>query len=176
MIEAQNLTLAQAAAIDSQHELAGPQPVILRNSRILLGLTYLGSAAALVVCLATAALAFTSIFPIRALNFDRASVAFLCSVGAWLMALSNVYLWRQARGLAHCSVLLDTTGAHFTLGVKNLLSQSFIPWNGIEAVRYKRIPNAFKFTILGKDTSTITICSCGSNGLFGERRRSILCN
>ncbi len=34
-----------------------------------------------------------------------------------------------------------------------------MPWNRIEAVHYKRISNAHKFTILGMDSSTVTFTS-----------------
>jgi hypothetical protein len=61
--------------------------------------------------------------------------------------------------MAHCSILLDSYGAHFNLDNANDAKEVFMPWNGIEAVHYKRIPNAQKFTILGTDTNTVTFTS-----------------
>lgn len=159
MIEAQNYPLAQSAAIDAQQNSFPGRPLVLRNSRILLGLTFLGSAASFVMCLCMTVLIFTSIFPIHSMNFDRAAAAFLWAVGAWLMAASNVFLWRQGQAMAYCSVLLDNDGAHFKLSGKNDSNYAFMPWSGIEAVHYKRIPGAQKFTILGEDTSTVTFTS-----------------
>ena len=51
-----------------------------------------------------------------ALNQDRFAAAALWVLGAWLMAMAQVYLWRQGKLMAHCSVLLDNHGAHFKLG------------------------------------------------------------
>ena len=61
--------------------------------------------------------------------------------------------------MAHCSVLLDSYGAHFKFGSTDDVKEEFMPWNGIEAVHFKRIQNAQKFTILGTDTSTVTFTS-----------------
>lgn len=156
MIEAQNYVLAQIAGIDREQELGRVRPTLVRNSRVLIGLTFLGSAAAFVISLCMVALALASIFPLHAINFDRAAVAFLWAVGAWIVAAANVFLWRQGRLMAHCSVLLDNHGAHFKLGDTNDTEEVFMPWNGIAAVHHKRIPDAQKFTILGKDTSIVT--------------------
>jgi hypothetical protein len=156
MIEAQNYALAQAAEIGRHQEPGSVRTALVRNSRVLIGLTFLGSAAAFAICLCMAALSLSSIFPLHAINFDRAAAAFLWAVGAWIVAASNVFLWRQGRVMAHCSVLLDNHGAHFKLGDTNDAEEVFMPWNGIAAVHHKRIPDAQKFVILGKDTSIVT--------------------
>ncbi len=159
MIEAQDFALARAAGMGRQQELSRVRPTLVRNGRILIGLIFLGSAASLVICLSMAALAISSIFPLHAINLEKAAAAFVWATGAWLMAASNVFLWRQGRLLAHCSVLLDNLGAHFKLGDRNDTEEVFMPWNGIAAVHYKNAPNARKFTILGTDTNTVTFTS-----------------
>ena len=106
-----------------------------------------------------AVLACSSIFPLHEINFDRIAAACLWAAGAWIMAMSQVFLWRQGRMMAHCWVLLDNSGAHFRLGGTNDEEEVFMPWNGIAAVHHKRIPNAEKFTVLGTDTRTVTFTS-----------------
>lgn len=73
--------------------------------------------------------------------------------------MSYVFLWRQGRVMAYCSVLLDNRGAHFKLDGTKDSKEIFLPWDGIAAVRHKRIPEAQKFTVLGTDTSAVTFTS-----------------
>ncbi len=159
MIEVQEQFLAPASGVSQPIHFAGSQPTLLRNSRVLIFLSYLGSLTALFASLCMVLASATSIFPLSAMNLDRAAAGALGILGAWLMAMAQVYLWRQGRMMAHCSVLLDSNGAHFTLGNTEKLREAFMPWSGIEAVHYRRIPNAHKFTVLGTDSSTVTFTS-----------------
>jgi hypothetical protein len=159
VIEVQEQFLAQAQGIRQQVGLSGAHPILLRNNRILIFLSFLGSIVALGVALCMVLVSLTSIFPLSAMNLDRGAAGALGVFGAWLMAMAQVYLWRQGQLMAHCSVLLDDHGAHFRFGNTEDAKEAFMPWNGIEAVHYKRIPNAQKFTILGTDSSTVTFTS-----------------
>lgn len=157
--EAQQQILAAGPGVSQQLHLVGERPTLLRNNRLLIFLTYLGSITALFISLGMVFVALTTIFPLSAMTLDRFAAAALWVVGAWLMAMSQVFLWRQGNLMAYCSVLLDSYGAHFKLGNTENAKEVFMPWNGIEAVHYKRIQNAQKFTILGTDTSTVTFTS-----------------
>ena len=126
---------------------------------MLIFLSYLGSIAALGISVCMVVVAFMCFFPLGALNLDRFAAGALWGFGSWLMAMTQVFLWRQGELMSHCSVLLDTRGAHFRLGKILDHKEVFMPWNRIEAVHYKRIENALKFTILGRDTSTVTFTS-----------------
>jgi hypothetical protein len=159
VIEVQEQFLAQAQGIRRQVGLSGAHPILLRNNRILIFLSFLGSIVALGVALCMVLVSLTSIFPLSAMNLDRGAAGALGVLGAWLMAMAQVYLWRQGQLMAHCSVLLDDHGAHFRLGNSENQREAFMPWREIEAVHYKRISNAHKFTILGTDSSTVTFTS-----------------
>ena len=159
VFETQDQALAQVAGIGQQRELIGVRPMLVRNSRILIGLTFLGSVASFCISLCLAVLACSSLFPLRAITFDRIAIAFLWALSAWIMAMSQVFLWRQGSLMANCSVLLDNCGVHFRLDGTRNSKEIFLPWNGIAAVRHTRIPNARKVTILGADTSTVTFTS-----------------
>jgi len=157
--EAQEQILAPGTGVSRQVHLLGECPTVLRNNRVLIFLTFLGSVASLIISLSMLFVALTTVFPLSAMNLDRFAQGALWVLGAWLMAMSQVFLWRQGNLMAHSSVLLDSYGAHFKLDNVNDAEEVFMPWNGIAAVHYKRIPNAHKFTILGADTSTVTFTS-----------------
>jgi hypothetical protein len=159
VFETQDQALAQVAGIGQQRESIGMRQMLVRNSRILVGLTFLGSVASFCISLCLAVLACSSLFPLRAITFDRIAIAFLWSLCAWVMAMAHVFLWRQGRLMAYCSVLLDNYGVHFRLDGTRDSKEIFLPWNGIAAVRHKRIPKVQKVTVLGADTSTVTFTS-----------------
>lgn len=159
MIDAREYVLAQAAGIGRGHEAANDRPILVRNSRILIGLSFLGSCVAFCISLFMTVLACSSLFPLRLLNVERLATAGLWAMGAWIMAMGYVYLWRQGRVMSFCSVLLDDHGAHFKLDGTRDSSEFFLPWNQIAEVRHKRTPEAEKFMILGADTRTVTFTS-----------------
>jgi hypothetical protein len=167
VIEIQEQFLSPSAGVRRPIHLVGEQPTLLRNNRVLIFLTFLGSIAALGMSLCMVVVALMSLFPPGALNMDRSAAGALWLLGAWLMAVSQVFLWRQGHLMAHCSVLLDKGGAHFKLGNTAAAKEVFMPWSGIEAVHYKRIENIQKFTILGSDTSIVTFTS---NSFYRPKR------
>ncbi|HEY1804974.1 MAG TPA: hypothetical protein VGG45_10890 [Terracidiphilus sp.] len=167
MIEVREQLLSPSSAIRRPMHLTAQQPMLLRNNRVLIFFTFLGSLAALGVSLGMAIVAVTRFFPIGALNMDRAAAGALWGLGAWLMAMTQVFLWRQGNLMSHCSVMLDARGAHFRLGQTAGDKEVFMPWNGIEAVHFKRIENAQKFTILGTDSSIVTFTS---NSFYRPKR------
>ena len=157
--KAQEQILTPGTAVSHHFDLPGASPTLLRNNRVLIFLTYVGSVASLIISLCMMFVALKTIFPLSAMNLDRFAAGALWVLGAWLMAMSQVFLWRQGKLMEHCSVLLDSYGAHFKLDNTNDAEEVFMPWNTIEAVHYKRIRNAQKFTILGTDTKTVTFTS-----------------
>jgi hypothetical protein len=159
VIEVQEQFLAQSQGMRQKIGLSGAHPILLRNNRILVFLSFLGSIAALFVSLCMVLVGLTTMFPLSAMNSGRAAASAVWVLVAWLLAMAHVYLWRQGKLMAHCSVLLDDYGAHFKLGNTENAREVFMPWNGIEAVHHRRIPSAHKFTILGTDTSTVTFTS-----------------
>jgi len=159
VIEAQERFLSPQSGVRRQVHMAGEQPTLLRNNRVLIFLTFLGSATALGISVCMAIVALMYFFPFGALNLDRFAAGALWALGAWLMAMSQVFLWRQGHLMASCSVLLDARGVYFRIASATNSKEVFMPWNGIEAVHYKRIESQQKFTILGTDTSTVSFTS-----------------
>jgi hypothetical protein len=159
VIEVQEQFLAPTSGVGRPIHFAGGQPTLLRNNRLLIFLTFLGSLVALGVALSMAVVALKYFFPLGALDQNRFAAGALWGFGAWLMAMSQVFLWRQGEVMSHCSVVLDARGAHFRVGNTANDKEVFMPWSRIEAVHYKRFENAQKFTILGTDSSTVTFTS-----------------
>lgn len=159
MIEVQEQILSPSSGVRRSIHLVGQRPTLLRNNRVLVFLTFLGSIATLGVSLGMVAVALMSFLPFHALNLDRFAAGALWTFGAWLMAMSQVYLWRQGNLMASSSILLDKQGAYFRLANATDGKEVFMPWSGIEAVHYKRFENMQKFTILGPDSSIVTFTS-----------------
>jgi hypothetical protein len=159
VIDVQEQTPAQPAQFEQQRDSARFRPLLVRNSRFLVGITVLASAVAFLLSIWMSWMACTYLFPLRSLTFDRFAAASLLSLGAWFMALSYVFLFRQGRILGYCSVLLDSIGVYFRLGGASNSREVFLPWHGIAAVHHKRIPEGQRFTVLGTDTSTVTFTS-----------------
>ena len=160
VIEAQNHVLAPAAGIGRQREATNDRPILLHNSSILTGLSFVGSVAAFCISLCMAFLACSSLFPLSSINLDTIATAGLWAIGSWIMAVAYVYLWRQGRVMSNCSVRLDGRGAHFRLDGTRDSGRVFFRWEEIAEVRHLRIPEAETFTILGSEAKTVTFTSC----------------
>ena len=119
VIEFHEQFLSPSTGVRRPIQLVGERPMLLRNNRVLIFLTFLGSAAALGISVCMAIVALTYFFPFGALNLDRSAAGVLWALGAWLMAMSLVYLWRQGKLMASCSVLLDPRGAYFRIANAN---------------------------------------------------------
>lgn len=165
--EVQGQFLSPSAGVRRPIAVASARTTLLRNNRVLVFLTFLGSIAALCISVCMAIVTLMYFIPFGALNLDRASAGALWGAGAWLMAMSQVFLWRQGHLMAHSSVLLDAGGAHFKLGNSAAAEVVSMPWSEIEAVHYKRIENVQKFTVLSSDTSIVTFTS---NSFYRPKR------
>lgn len=159
MIDVQDRVLSRAGEIARPQEATGEPPTLIRNSRILVAFSFLGSAAAFCISLSMAYLSCSSLFPLHSMSLDTVATAGLWAIGAWIMAVAYVFLWRQGRVMSNCSALLDKFGVHFRLDGTKDSREVFLPWNEIEEVRHKRNPKAEKFTILAADTRIVTFTS-----------------
>ncbi|HVN93167.1 MAG TPA: hypothetical protein VMT38_05705 [Terracidiphilus sp.] len=158
MFEVQERLLSPSTGVRRAAQILSQQPILLRNNRVLIFLSFFGSLVALGIALCMTIVAARCFLPFSTLNLDRFAAGALWAFGAWLMAMTQVFLWRQGIYMGNCSVLLDAHGAHFRLD-NTAGGEVFMPWNGIEAVHYKNIENVQKFTILGADSTTVTFTS-----------------
>lgn len=69
--EAQERILAPGTGVSQHIHLLGARTTLLRNNRVLIFLTFLGSIAALLISLGMVFVSLTNLFPLSAMNLDR---------------------------------------------------------------------------------------------------------
>ena len=141
------------AGINSQVALNRDHPIVLRNSRILIGLTLFGS----IVAATFAVLMFfgmiSEIIPLSAISVARGFGALQWALASLSMGLMCPWLWKLGRKMAHYTVKLDSRGADFNLGTKKQPSGLFLTWDQIAAIKHKRVGNAQQYFVQGTDGS-----------------------
>jgi hypothetical protein len=141
------------AGINSQIALNRAHAMVLRNSRILIGLTLFGS----IVAATFAVLMFfgmiSQIIPLSALSVARGFGALQWALASLSMGLMCPWLWKLGRKMAGYHVKLDSRGADFNLGTKKQPSNLFLTWEQIAAIKHKRIGNAQQYFVQGTDGS-----------------------
>jgi len=129
------------AGINSQIGAERAKPVVVRNSRFLIGVTLLGSVAALVMSLCMVLVALSLVFPVAGLDSDKGWGAFRWALAAVAMGSMCPWLWQMGRAMADYQVRLDSRGVDFQLGTKRKPQELFVPWDQIAAIRHKRVGN-----------------------------------
>jgi hypothetical protein len=141
------------AGINSQIEINRAAPVVLRNSKFLVGVTMTGScfAAIFVVCMVL--MVFSLLSPLSDLNVARGWSALKWAISALAMGYMCPWLWNLGRAMAGYQVRLDSRGVDFNLGTKNKPSNLFLTWDQIAAIKHKRVGNAQQYFVQGTDGS-----------------------
>jgi hypothetical protein len=141
------------AGINAQIEINRATPVVLRNSKFLVGVTMSGGifAAIYVVCMVL--ILFSLLFPLSDLNGARGWSAFKWSISAVAMGYMCPWLWNLGRAMAGYQVRLDSRGVDFNLGTKKNPSNLFLTWDQIAAIKHKRVGNVQQYFVQGTDGS-----------------------
>ena len=140
------------AGINSQMEFNRATPVVLRNSRILIGVTMFGSIVAVFFALCMVLMVF-SVFGTGGLSGSNALSAAQWGFGALAFGYMCPWLCRMARSMASYRVYFDGRGVNFSLGTKKKPSELFMAWDQISAIKRKRIGNAQTYWVEGTDGS-----------------------
>jgi hypothetical protein len=144
--------------ITSQMEMYRATPVVLRNSRFLLGFTMLCSILFGLIAVCMVLMVF-SLFSsggssdgnlFRALRWGLAALAF---------GYACPRFWKLARAMANHRVTMDSRGAMFILGTKKQPLDLFLAWDQIAVIRHKRVGNAQQYWVTGRDGSEATFSS-----------------
>ena len=141
------------AGINSQIEFNRAQPVILRNSRFLIGVTLFGSLTAAIFAVCMVLMVVSLVFLSGGLNADTGWSAFRWAIGALAMSYMAVRLWNLGRAMAGYRVVLDSRGVDFNLGTKKKPSYLFLAWDQITAIKHKRVGNGQQYFVQGTDGS-----------------------
>ena len=117
------------------------KPLILRNSRILLGLLFISALIGFLGVPCFGVLALTSVFPVRHFSFDRVVGALSWLVAAFFSGSMGLFLWRHSFRMARNQVRLGAEGVHFRIRSANHAAETFFAWSDIASITQKRTPN-----------------------------------
>ena len=140
------------AGITSQIANNRAIPMVLHNSRFLIGVTMICSiiSAFFAVCMA---LMVFSVLSSGGLSGGNLYNAFWWGLGTLAFGYGCQRLWNLSRAMAGYRVTLDSRGVNFNLGTKKKPSDLFLAWDQIAAIKHKRVGNAQQYTVQGSDGS-----------------------
>jgi hypothetical protein len=141
------------AGINSQIESNRTKPVVLRNSRFLVGVTMSGSVFAAILSVCMVLMVISVVFLNSDPNAGKWGSAFRWGIAAVVMGYMCLRLWSLGLAMAGYRVILDSRGVNFNLGTRKKPSDLFLAWDQITAIKHKRIVNVQQYIVQGKDGS-----------------------
>ncbi len=141
------------AGINSQIESIRAIPVALHNSRLLIGVTMIGSLFAGFFAVCMVLMVFSIFSSSGGLSGGNALSAAQWGCGGLIFGYMCVWLWKLARAMAGYRVSLDSRGVEFNLGTKKKPADLFLAWDQVTAIKHKRVGNAQQYWVLGSDGS-----------------------
>jgi len=141
------------AGITSQIAMLRATPVVVRNSRFLLGFTMICSIlfGVIAVCMA---LMVVSIFSTGgASGGGNLFSALRWGVAALAFGYACPRFWKLSRAMANHKAMMDARGVMFNLGTKKQPADLFLAWDQIAAISHKRVGNAQQYWVIGRDGS-----------------------
>lgn len=159
MASATGLTVAANVGTTSTMEAARAKCVVMRNSRILVGVVFLGSLFAAFGAVCFALIGLDALLPMNGLHWDRVFNALMWGVAALSTATSCPWLWKMGRSMAYNEARLDLRGVDFRFGTKKKSDELFLAWDQITAIRYSRSGNNQVYRVAGSDGSEATFTS-----------------
>jgi hypothetical protein len=141
------------AGITSQIEMNRATPMVLLNSRFLIGVTMICSIIAAFFSVCMVLMVFSVLASGGGLSGANLYNAFWWGLGALAFGYGCPRLWKLSRAMADYRVSLDSRGVNFNLGTKKQPSDLFLAWDQIAAIKHKRVGNAQQYTVQGRDGS-----------------------
>ena len=141
------------AGITSQIAMLRTTPVVLVNSRFLIGVMMICSIIFAFFAVCMALMVFSVFSSGGGASGGNLYNAFWWGAGALAFGYSCRRFWKLSRAMANYRVTLDSRGAMFNLGTKKQPSDLFLAWDQIAAIRHKRVGNARQYWVIGKDGS-----------------------
>jgi len=141
------------AGITSQIEMNRANPMVLHNSRLLIGVTMIFSIIAAFFAVCMVLMVFSVLSSGGGLSGGNLYNAFWWGFGAFAFGYGCPWLWTLSRAMAGYRVTLDSRGVNFNLGTKKKPSDLFLAWDQIAAIRHKRVGNAQQYYVQGRDGS-----------------------
>lgn len=141
------------AGITSQIASVRATPVVVHNSRFLIGVTMICSVIFAFFAVCFALMVFSVLSSGGGFSGGNLYNAFWWGAGALAFGYSCPRLWKLSRAMANYRVTMDGNGAMFNLGTKKQPSDLFLAWDQIAAIRHKRVGNAQQYWVTGRDGS-----------------------
>lgn len=139
------------AGITSQIAMHRATPVVLRNSRIGLAVTFIFSIASAFIAVCMAIMVCSVLSSGGGASVGNLYNAFWWGCGAFAFGYGCPRLWTLARAGAAYRVTLDSRGVMFNLGTKKKPSDLFLAWDQIAAIWQKCVGNAQQYSVQGRD-------------------------
>lgn len=159
MLEREFPAPGPGAGINSQIEVLRAVPVVVRNSRFLIGVTRFGSVSAVFMALSMALAAISVLFPLSGFTLARTWNVLGWSFSACATGWMCPWLWKLGMDMANYQVRLDSRGVEFCLGTKKNPQELFLAWDQIVAIKHQRSGNIQIYNIYGSDDSQLQFTS-----------------
>ena len=141
------------AGITSEIAMHRATPVVVHNSRLLLGFTMICSILFAVIAVCMALMVFSIFSTGGGSSGGNLFSALRWGVAALAFGYACPRFWKLSRAMAGYKATMDGRGVMFNLGTKKLPSDLFLAWDQIAAIRHKRVGNAQQYWVIGNDGS-----------------------
>ena len=141
------------AGITSQIAMLRATPVVLVNSRFLIGVTMICSILFAFFAVCMVLMVFSIFSTGGGASGGNLYNAFWWGLGTLAFGYGCPRLWNLSRAMAGYRVTLDSRGVNFNLGTKKKPSDLFLAWDQIAAIKHKRVGNAQQYYVQGRDGS-----------------------
>jgi len=132
------------------------QPIIFRNSWLMIGMYLALGAASAVIALCSVMMVVYEWFMPKHQSFWTIFGGVQWAGGAYCFALMGLQMWRTGVRTAHYQARLDSRGVDFRLGTKKKPITQFFGWDEIAAIMHKRQPMSEFYAGIGKDKRSVT--------------------
>lgn len=155
MSEMEFPAVGPGAGMDAHLQSLRAHPLVARNSRVFVALTYIGSVIAVVLGLLMLLIVGSRLFPVQPepWSFDRVAGAATWAFWACVFFSMSPWLWNRARVMAQHSVRMDERGVEFNLATRKKPETLLLAWDNITAIRHKRIQGGQQYTVVAADGS-----------------------
>jgi len=141
------------AGTTSQIEMYRATPVVIHNSRLLLGFTMICSIVSAFFAVCMVLMVFSVFSSGGGASGGNLYNGLWWAAGALAFGYGCPWLWKLARAMANYKVTMDIRGVMFNLGTKKQPSDLFLAWDQIAIIWHKRVGNAQQYYVQGKDGS-----------------------
>lgn len=141
------------AGFNSPMEMHRATPVVLVNSRFLIGVLSICSILFAFFAVCMVLMVFSIFSSGGGLSGGNLYNALWWGLGAFAFGYGCPWMWKLSRAMANYKVAMDGRGVMFNLGTKKQPADLFLAWDQIAAIWHKRVGNAQQYYVQGRDGS-----------------------